>query len=324
MKKFNQKLLSASVSMLMTVSICHVATTHASDIDIYRLPDATKLTIYMMLDTSGSMDMPYMYTQNDVNSACDLPSGASPIAYAADVPHPDGRGYTRNFCEVGGTAVKYYYRSNKDQTSWWSCGASGQTESNANTNTCKTSTTKPSATVLAGYYKNPARSTSNDYYYQIVSDRTPYYDRISRLKDALYEIATTNEIPKTVKIGVGTYSYNNNSKGYIRILADDWGTASSASTSGSQRNKLLTLIRGMSGSGGTPTAQAYAEAAAALLGTTSGSNGGIGQAQDNSTETVSNKIYYKRPVDDTEPMCSGKGIYVLTDGLPSSATMLVQ
>ncbi|WOE41317.1 pilus assembly protein [Acinetobacter chinensis] len=320
MKKFNQKLLSATVSMLMTVGICHVATTQASDIDIYKLPDQTKLTIYMMLDTSGSMDMPYMYTQDDVNSPCDLPTGTTPIAYAADVPHPDGRGYTRNFCEVGGGAVRYYYRSNKDQSKWWSCGSAGQTESNANTGTCATTTTRPGATVLAGYYKNPARSSSNDYYYPVSSGRTPYYDRISRLKDALYELATSDDIPATTKIGVGTYSYNNNSKGYIRIMANNFGAASTASTATSQRGKLLTLINGMSGSGGTPTAQAYAEAAAALLGTTSGDKGGIGNAQDSSTETVSRTVYYKRPVDDTEPRCSGKGIYVLTDGLPSSST----
>lgn len=327
MKNFNQKLLSASVSMLMTVSICHVATTQASDIDIYKLPDATKLTIYMMLDTSGSMDMPYMYTQGDADSACDLPSGVSPIAYAGGVPHPDGRGYTRNFCEVGGPPVRYYYRSNKDQSKWWSCGTNGQTESNANIANCGTEITKPSATILAGYYKNPARSSRNDYYYPIVSGRTPYYDRISRLKDALYAIATTSDIPAKTKIGVGTYSLDadgngigDGTKGYIRIKADEWDLASTANTTGSQRNKLLTLIKGMSGSGGTPTAQAYAEAAAALLGTTSGSNGGISYAEDSSTESVSNKTYYKRPVDDTEPKCSGKGIYVLTDGLPSTST----
>lgn len=331
MKNFNQKLLSATVSMLMTVSICHVATTQASDIDIYKLPDATKLTIYMMLDTSGSMDMPYMYTQGDADSACDLPSGVSSVARASDVPHPDGRGYTRNFCEVGGPEVRYYYRSNKAQTSWWKCGtgSNGLPASDANIKNCGNdqNNTKISPPNLTNFYKNTTRSSANDYYYPIVSGRTPYYDRISRLKDALYAIATTSDIPAKTKIGVGTYSLDadgngigDGTKGYIRIKADEWGLASTANTTGSQRNKLLTLIKGMSGSGGTPTAQAYAEAAAALLGTTSGSNGGISYAEDSSTESVGSKTYYKRPVDDAEPKCSGKGIYVLTDGLPSTST----
>lgn len=323
MKQFNQKLLSASVSMFMTVSICHVATTQASDIDIYKLPDATKLTIYMMLDTSGSMDMPYMYTQGDADSACDLPSGVSSVARASDVPHPDGRGYTRNFCEVGGPEVRYYYRSNKAQTSWWKCGtgSNGLPESDANIKNCGNdqNNTKISPPNLTNFYKNTTRSSANDYYYPIVSGRTPYYDRISRLKDALYEVAKTKDIPSTTKIGVGTYSYGGSGRvGYIRIMAGEWGEASTASTATSQRGKLLSLIGNMSGRGGTPTAQAYAEAAAALLGTTSGSNGGIGYAEDNSTESVSAKTYYKRPVDDTDPKCSGKGIYVLTDGLPSN------
>lgn len=318
MKNFNQKLLSASVSMLMTMSICHVATTQASDIDIYKLPDATKLTIYMMLDTSGSMDAPYMSTQKNDNgySACDLPSKESIDSVVSG--EISANGYTKNYCQKGGT-LKYYYRSNKAQTSWWDCGSSGVTLNDLSINNCKRNPTG-SAPNLDGYVKDTSQSNQNDYYYKY-SGGTKKYDRISRLKDALYSIATTSDIPATTKIGVGTYSYGGSGKvGYVRINADEWGAASSVNTFGSQRNKLLTLINGMSGRGGTPTAQAYAEAAAALLGTTSGSNGGIGNAEDGSTETVSSKIYYKRPVDDTEPKCSGKGIYVLTDGLPNTAT----
>lgn len=320
MKQFNQKLLSASVSMLMTMSICHVATTQASDIDIYKLPDATKLTIYMMLDTSGSMDAPYMMGQDDGYgyasgyTACNLTSRSQYDGVVSDEISENG--YTRNFCRKGGVQ-KYYFRSNKNQSSWWSCGASGQTSSNVGINKCSSTTTRPN---LVGYVRDTSLSNQNDYYYKY-DNVTKYYDRISILKDALYELATTSDIPATTKIGVGTYSYGGSGKvGYVRINADEWGTASSVNTFGSQRNKLLTLINGMSGRGGTPTAQAYAEAAAALLGTTSGSKGGIGNAEDGSTETVSSKIYYKRPVDDTEPKCSGKGIYVLTDGLPSTAT----
>lgn len=325
MKKFNQKLLSASVSMLMTMSICHVATTQASDIDIYKLPDATKLTIYMMLDTSGSMDVSFMkangYTNSTdptVYSACDITSSSDYDTIASGEISENG--YTRNFCSKGGTTY-FYFRKNVTTnnkgvttTTWYNCISNATTGTTTN---CKTLASTP--TSLVGYATS---TSSNDtYYYRVNNPTKKAYDRISRLKDALYAIATTSDIPATTKIGVGTYSYGGSGKvGYVRINADEWGAASSVNTFGSQRNKLLTLINGMSGSGGTPTAQAYAEAAAALLGTTSGSKGGIGNAEDGSTETVSSKIYYKRPVDDTEPKCSGKGIYVLTDGLPSTAT----
>ncbi|MEG0604702.1 MAG: pilus assembly protein PilY [Acinetobacter sp.] len=315
MKNFNQKLLSASVSMLMTMSICHVTTAYASDIDIYKLPDKTKLTIMMMLDLSGSMDAPYMSTQNNDNgySACDLPSKESIDSVVSG--EISANGYTKNYCQKGGT-LKYYYRSNKAQTSWWDCGSSGVTLNDLSINNCKQNPTG-SAPNLDGYVKDTSQSNQNDYYYKY-SGGTKKYDRISRLKDALYELAISNKIPSTTKIGVGTYSYNGSGdKGYIRIAANEWGAVGST-----QRNKLLTLINssGFSGRGGTPTATAYAEAASALLGTTTGGGGysGVGQAEDSSTEVVSSKTYYKRPVDDTEPKCSGKGVYVLTDGLPST------
>lgn len=323
MKKFNQKLLSASVSMLMTMSICHVATTQASDIDIYKLPDATKLTIYMMLDTSGSMDAPYMMTQKDDDgyasgyTACNLSLRSQYDGVVSG--EISANGYTRNFCRKGGT-LKYYYLDNTGSSSsstraWYQCGGSDGITNPPSTSRCTKMTTSPSSANLVGL----AKTSSNEYFKY--DGATKYYDRISVLKDALYAIATTSDIPATTKIGVGTYSYGGSGKvGYVRINAGEWGLASTASTSTSQRGKLLSLINGMSGTGSTPTAQAYAEAAAALLGTASGSKGGIGNAQDGSTETVSSKIYYKRPVDDTEPKCSGKGIYVLTDGLPSTAT----
>ena len=313
MKNFNQKALSALVSMLMTTSICYVATVQASDIEIYKLPDKSKLTIYMMLDTSGSMDAPYMQnTQNKTGySACDIPSNST---YFIISDFDNNKQYSRNYCQVGGS-LQYYYRSNKEQTSWYSCGSSGRNEANATVNNCNTSISMPN---LTGYVRATGRSTANDYY--AISSGSSYkrYDRITRLKDALYALAVSDKIPNTTKIGVGTYSYGGSgTKGFIRIFANEWGILGSE-----QRGKLLSLIRDSSfvGTGGTPTAQAYAEAAAALLGTTSGSNGGVGQSEDNSTVAVGGTKYYSRPVDDTDPKCSGKGVYVLTDGLPSTAS----
>lgn len=56
MKKLYQKnILSASVSMVMTLVLCQSAATQASDIDIYSSTTGGKTSILLMLDTSGSM-----------------------------------------------------------------------------------------------------------------------------------------------------------------------------------------------------------------------------------------------------------------------------
>lgn len=71
MKNFNQKLFSATVSMLMTVTICQVATTQASDIDIYRPATTGQTRIMFVLDTSYSMISTF------AEMACDAPVGAT-------------------------------------------------------------------------------------------------------------------------------------------------------------------------------------------------------------------------------------------------------
>ncbi len=56
MKQFNKKVLSATVSMMMTWAVCgSIQTSVASDIEIYKDSSSGKTTITLMLDTSGSM-----------------------------------------------------------------------------------------------------------------------------------------------------------------------------------------------------------------------------------------------------------------------------
>lgn len=68
--------------------------------------------------------------------------------------------------------------------------------------------------------------------YCVDSRGRKYYDRISRLKDALYQLATSQIIPSNTKIGIGTFPYvtrsESNQRGYIRIAADYWGEVGSA------------------------------------------------------------------------------------------------
>ncbi len=135
-------------------------------------------------------------------------------------------------------------------------------------------------------------------------------------------------IKKDVQIGIGTFPYyqtnnkgevvENNKRGYMRIPAATWGEVGSA-----QRNKVLNLIKdsNFKGVGGTPTSAAYAEAAAYLLGTTTGggeySGINISKSVDASLVSGSN---YVTPLNKSSDVaeCSGQGIYFLTDGQPQS------
>ena len=95
MKKFNQKLFSAMVSMLMTLSICHVVTTQASDIDIYRPATTGQTRIMFILDTSSSMQ-----ASSSFKFACDAPVDDS----AVTIPRSNTEtstttpSYTRYYC----------------------------------------------------------------------------------------------------------------------------------------------------------------------------------------------------------------------------------
>lgn len=313
MKNFNQKALSAMVSMLMTLTICQVGAVHASDIDIYKLPDATKLGVFMMLDLSGSMDR--SNPNSGRNGACDTPSGANIVDFLG-VYHPENRGYTRNYCQVGGVKTYYYF---KNGTQWYFCGAAGTTLT-PNTIRCSTKISAPTIEVLSAYISE----SNNTQYYSYVGG-TRYYDRISRLKDALYSLAISDEIPPNTQIGVGTFVPNDGKRGYVVIKSDIWGEVGSA-----QRQKVLDLIKSSNfvGLNNTPTATSYAESAAYLLGTTtknttSSSYSGIGLTGAASGITIGTgaSMKYISPLDKvTEPKCSGKGIYFLTDGEPNGAS----
>ncbi|MEG2267157.1 MAG: hypothetical protein RSC68_22870, partial [Acinetobacter sp.] len=97
------------------------------------------------------------------------------------------------------------------------------------------------------------------------------YDRMSRLQDGMFAfLDSNNSTLVNVKVGLGHYSIdvdNDNTAegkaGRILVPAAALGQVGSA-----QRNALKDAVDGLQASGGTPTATAYAEAAAYLMGTT--------------------------------------------------------
>lgn len=164
---------------------------------------------------------------------------------------------------------------------------------------------------------------------------TLYLDRISRLQRALIElladevyigtsltednrIKDKGSIPNSYEIGLGNYSTpasaqvpNPYRSGNVVVPTRRLDSA--------QRLELITAIKGLVAIGGTPTAQAFAESGAYMMGTsTYGSGGTPGSGFLSSVASSKEGDRYKSPANDNE--CSGNGIYLLTDGQPNQSS----
>lgn len=88
--------------------------------------------------------------------------------------------------------------------------------------------------------------------------------RLARLKTGMNNfLDSSNTSLPSVRVGLGHYSVSGNGRsGRILVPAEPLGEVGSA-----QRTALKNAVAGLSATGGTPTAHAYAEAAAYLMGT---------------------------------------------------------
>ena len=156
-----------------------------------------------------------------------------------------------------------------------------------------------------------------------------YLDRLSRLQIALINLladevvdnngnkvpaAEKGSLPNDYEIGLGVYSHNNDSKTGVVLVPTE-------ALKPDQRIKLITKIGGLEALGGTPTAQALAEAGAYMMGTTTKNSPYSSYSGfDNSVVESKNpkdRTKYKSPLNSSE--CSGNGIYLLTDGVPGNS-----
>lgn len=94
--------------------------------------------------------------------------------------------------------------------------------------------------------------------------------RLARLKLGMNAfLASNNPVLTDVRVGLGNYSTGGDGQtGNILVPAAPLGDASTLNTVGSQRYKLKQAVTALTARNGTPTAHAYAEAAAYLMGTT--------------------------------------------------------
>lgn len=297
--------------MVLPVAQADVANKKIGDLEIYKAAEGGKTTITMMLDTSGSM------TLNQVNSAvtCDLPSGTSYTKGSEDSNTTPV--YTKDFCAVG---ARYYYRLSPEGQ-WYRCGPrDGSGNSSYNFSICDTKISNPS---LGSEYNYVTSGSDNRYFYT----STKYYDRLTRLKDAIFTLLDSSLLDKNkVSIGIGQYSSQSGSDNVVRTSSD--GTArdadgstgkivvSAALVDATQIAKIKKAVADARGGNGTPTANAYAEVGAYMLGTNPSASSYSGY--DKSVADSKSGGRYNSPLS-SPSSCDGRGIYFLTDGNPNSS-----
>ena len=258
------KPLVCMMAMLPAIFLPATTTLHASDLSIYKSNVKGNANILLMLDTSGSMGISSLVLpkNNTYGSPGDVDTplceripvneGSNIWEWAYNLRGADGKTAIKKTVTIGGTAVDYYMRG---------CTKSGVTE----------------------------------------------YDRLSRLKDAIIQLLAKPEdeggLPNETSIGLGHFSSKtpllvgksqnkltdshsgrilipvgklNNAKrlALAQKIAEFQSVDSTTDGKGdSNANLKFSSIKFpdiLRPSSGTPTAQAYAEAAAAMMGTGTG------------------------------------------------------
>ena len=316
-KTLSLKYLVVAVASMMVVPLAQADVAHRKigDLEIYKAAEGGSVTITMMLDTSGSMTT----AQSNVGkNACDIPSSAT--YKSINIDSPSTTPYDRRYCSV--ETKKYYFareKPSKNSEIWYRCGDSSGAGSQT-TSSCNTVISKPST---GGYNST---GTNPTYYYK--NENGKLYDRLTRLKDALFALMDSDDLDsKKVKIGIGQYSSQSGSNNSISFNSPGYAKADGETgkilvpagfLDAAQRTKIKTAVADAGGGNGTPTANAYAEVGAYMLGT---NTSGKGSGFDKSVTASKIGSKYVSPLASTSTAtCDGRGIYFLTDGAPSDST----
>lgn len=102
------------------------------------------------------------------------------------------------------------------------------------------------------------------YCVNLLGKKIAAYDRLTRLKDGMFAFLNSDDSSlRLVRVGLGNYSAGGDGQsGQILVPAKELGVVDS-----DQRQALKDAIKGLTANDVTPTAHAYAEAAAYLMGT---------------------------------------------------------
>lgn len=139
-------------------------------------------------------------------------------------------------------------------------------------------------------------------------------DRMSALKAAVFKLLRNPTMNAGISLGVGSYGHGGR-YGKIGVAAkplDD-----------DHKDDIREYVADLDPYGGTPTAKAYAEAGAYILGssTSSGGSSYSGFVNTRNDGVIRNNTNYIKP---ESSQCAGTGIYLLTDGEPNSGGSYTQ
>lgn len=303
--------------MIMPPSQADAAQNNIGDLEIYKAAEGGKVTITMMLDTSGSM------TQTQAGSnACDLPNGVISSTTDYKTSYEDSAttpSYKRYYCTAAQKRYYYYYiRTGVFRSTWYRCGASDGSGS-VSTADCTTEINAPNTN---GYEHDDGFGYG--YYYKMAASQK-YYDRLTRLKDAIFTLMDNTSLDSSkVSVGIGQFSSQSDSSNTIGTPDGRSGkiVVPAGLLTKEQRTLIKNEVAKMIGGNGTPTANAYAESGAYMLATnTTNSSYSDYSGFDRSVSSSKNKnnLVYKSPLTGLTGQCNGQGIYFLTDGYPNSS-----
>ncbi|HRB83927.1 MAG TPA: pilus assembly protein PilY [Acinetobacter johnsonii] len=251
-----KKALAVSLSALMAGFVFSATASYASDIEIYQQARSGNISLMFVLDISGSMR--YFDANNQELTSCS--SGARETAFSGN-----GISYNRRYCEISSREYYYMRSGGRNNRKWYRCGGAASGSTSVNKTDCTYAlTSEPS---LSGLDDDGG---GNPQYYYKNGASTPYYDRITLVKDAMYQLLYgANAIGKDKFFGLTTYSINGDgTRGQVRIPVQRLGLDTETTlASETHRKSLMTEVANLEANGGTPTANAYAEAAAYMLGT---------------------------------------------------------
>ena len=248
-----KKALAMSLSALMTGFVFSATASYASDIEIYQEARSGNISLMFVLDISGSMD--YHDANNIEYTSC------SSSNRRTESFSENGISYTKVGCRR--ESRTYYFKRVLVSGNWryLSCGTQGS----VNISDCTAETIRTSEP--SGY--SPQDISGNRYYYSN-SGNAIFWNRLTLVKDAMYQLLYgPNAIGKDKFFGLTTYSINGDgTRGQVRIPVQRLGLDTETTlASETHRKSLMTEVANLEANGGTPTAHAYAEAAAYMLGT---------------------------------------------------------
>ncbi|MGL5253194.1 MAG: hypothetical protein ACRC7U_08670, partial [Moraxella sp.] len=303
-------IVAMAASIMTPISQADVKNKQIGDLEIYQAATPGKTTLMLMIDKSGSMD-------RDGNGggvwACEMGG------YSNVTGFNQNSGTTPNYIRKGCKVDKvYYYMKAPGRDPWYSCVLDYRRD-------CNRRIAQP----------NPLPSTSNGFIEETSGDYTYYYktlqnfDRLTRVKDGLFDLLQGNAAKNITKlsddkvVGLSFFSATGN-EGYISVPARALNQrVIKGGVTKTQREWLLQNIADVTGDYGTPTAHAYAEVGAYMMGTTTTNSvqASASGMRYSSADSKSGANYLKpASLLEDNAQCSGQGIYFLTDGDPNSTS----